>query len=85
MALLSVVGLKVTETWQLEFAGTDEPQLFAVIAYGPLVAIEVKLTATALEFESVTVCGGEIVLTWTLPYIRDFGETVGVTMIAYSG
>jgi hypothetical protein len=45
------------------------------------VAIEVKVTATTFELESVTVCGAEIVLTWTLPYDRVFGETVGVTMI----
>jgi hypothetical protein len=41
----------------------------------------VKVTATALELESVTVFGAEIVLTWTLPYDRVFGETVGVTMM----
>ena len=65
-----MVGLNVTETWQVEFAGTEEPQLFEVMAYGPLVAIELKVTATMLELESVTVCGAEIVLTWTLPYDR---------------
>jgi len=70
LGVLSVVGLNVTETWQVDFAGTEVPQLFAVIAYGPLVAIEEKVTATALEFESVTVCGAETVLTWTLPYER---------------
>jgi hypothetical protein len=78
--LLSVVGLNVTETWQLEFAGTDVPQLFAVIAKGPLVTIDVKVTATWLEFESVTVCGAEIVLTWTLPYDSVLGDTFGVMM-----
>jgi hypothetical protein len=41
----------------------------------------VKLTATALEFESVTVCGAETVLIWTFPYDRRVGDTVGVTMI----
>jgi hypothetical protein len=80
LELLSVVGLNVTETWQLECAGTEEPQLFDAIAYGPLVAIDVNVTGTALELERVTVCGGETVLTWTLPYDRDFGDTVGVMM-----
>ena len=39
------------------------------------------MTATALELESVTVCGAEMVFTWTLPYDRVFGDTVGVTMM----
>jgi hypothetical protein len=78
LALVSVVGLKVTETWQLEFAATEVPQLFAVIAYDPLVAIELKVTATLLELESVTVCGADTLFTWTLPYDRVFGDTVGV-------
>ena len=52
----------------------------AVMAYGPLTVIEVKVTATKLELESVTVCGAEIVPTWTLPNDREVGETVGVTM-----
>jgi hypothetical protein len=80
VAVVSVVGLKVTETWQLELAATDAPQPFAVMSNGPLVAIEVKVTATALEFDSVTVCAGETVLTWILPKLRDFGDTVGVSM-----
>src|SRR5580692_9219223 len=79
--LLSVVGLNVTETWQLELAATDEPQVFAVMAYGALAVIEVKATATAFELESVTVCGAEIVSTWTLPNGSVFGDTVGVTMM----
>jgi len=79
--LLSVVGLNVTETWQLELAATDEPQVFAVMAYGALAVIEVKVTATALELESVTVCGAETVSTWTLPNGSVFGDTVGVTMM----
>ena len=70
LGVLSVVGLKVTDTWHCDFAGTEVPQLFAVIANGPLVAIEEKVTATALELESVTVCGAEMVLTWTFPYDR---------------
>jgi hypothetical protein len=70
VAELSVFGLNVTETWQVDFADTEESQLFEVMAYGPLVAIELKVTATALEFESVTVCCAEIVFTWTLPYDR---------------
>jgi hypothetical protein len=61
--LVAVVGLNVTETWHVEFAGTDAPQVFDAIANGPLVVIEVKVTATTLELESVTVCGGEIVST----------------------
>jgi hypothetical protein len=79
--LLSVVGLNVTETWQLELAATDDPQVFAVMAYGALAVIEVKVTATAFELESVTVCGAEIVSTWTLPNGSVFGDTVGVTMM----
>jgi len=31
------------------------------------VAIEVKVIAAWFEFDSVTVCGAETVLTWTLP------------------
>lgn len=81
LGVLSVVGLNVTEIWHIDFAGTEAPQLFAAIANGPLVAIEEKLTATALELESVTVCGAEMVFTWTLPNDRDFGDTVGVTMV----
>lgn len=77
--LLSVVGLNVTETWHEELAGTEEPQLFAVIANGPLVAIDEKLTATALELLSVTVFGGDTVFTWTLPNNKEVGDTVGVT------
>src|SRR5580704_19051607 len=79
--LLSVVGLNVTETWQLELAATDEPQVFAVMAYGALAVIEVKVTATSFELESVTVCGAEVVSTWTLPNGSVFGDTVGVTMM----
>src|SRR5580692_10478250 len=79
--LLSLVGLNVTETWQLELAATDEPQVFAVMAYGALAVIEVKVTATSFELESVTVCGAEIVSTWTLPNGSVFGDTVGVTMM----
>jgi len=70
LGLVSVTGLNVTETWQVEFAGTEPSQLFAVIANGPLVAIDVKVTATAFELVSVTVCGGEIVPTATFPYER---------------
>ena len=58
-----MTGLNVTETSQVEFAGTEPSQLFAVIANGPLVAIEVKVTGTTLELVSVTVCGGETVPT----------------------
>jgi hypothetical protein len=32
VVLVSPVGLKVTETWQLEFAATEPLQLLAVIA-----------------------------------------------------
>ena len=53
----------------------------AVMAYGPLVVIEVKVTATRLELESVTVCGSEMVSTWTFPNDREVGDTVGVTMM----
>lgn len=76
--LVSVVGLNVTDTWQVEFAGTEPSQVFAVIAYGPLVAIDVKVTGTTLELVSVTVCGAEIVPTWTLPNEREVGDKVGV-------
>lgn len=78
LELLSVVGLKVTDTWQVEFAGTDAPQLLAVIANGPLVAIEEKLTACILELLRVTVFGGDTVPTCTLPNAREVGDTVGV-------
>jgi hypothetical protein len=77
--LLSVVGLNVTETWQLELAATDDPQEFAVMAYGALAVMELKVTATVFELESVTVCGAEVVSTWTLPNGSVFGDTVGVT------
>ena len=40
-----------------------------------------KVTGTAFELVSVTVCGGEIVPTWTLPYERCVGERVGVKMM----
>ena len=79
--LLSVTGLNVTETWQVELAGTEPSQLLEVIANGPLVAIELKVTATAFELVRVTVCGAEIVPTWTFPYDRWVGERVGVTMM----
>jgi hypothetical protein len=79
--LLAVVGLNVTETWQLEFAATEAPQLFALMTYGLLAVIEVKVTATTFELESVAVCDGEIVSTSTLPYDREVGDTVGVTMM----
>ena len=79
--LLAEVGLNVTETWQLEFAGTEAPQPFAVMTYGALAVIEVKVTATALELESITVCAAEMVSTSTLPYDREVGDTVGVTMM----
>jgi hypothetical protein len=32
VVLVSPVGLNVTETWQLELAATEPPQLLAVIA-----------------------------------------------------
>jgi hypothetical protein len=67
LGVLAVVGLNVTETWQLEFASNEAPQLFAVISYGWLALIEVKVTATPFGLERVAVCGGEIVSTWTLP------------------
>jgi hypothetical protein len=76
-----VVGLNVTETWQLELAGTEPSQEFATMANGPLIVIEVKVTGTTLELESVTVCGAEIVPMWTLPNDSEVGETVGVTMM----
>ena len=63
MGLLALVGSNVTDTWHVEFAGTDAPQVFDAIAYGPLVVIEVKVTATTLELVSVTVCGAETVST----------------------
>ncbi len=81
LRLESVVGLNVTETWQVELAGTELSQVLAVMAYGPLTVIEVKVKVTKLELESVTVCGGEIVSTWTLPNDREVGDTVGVTMM----
>jgi hypothetical protein len=34
-----------------------------------------------LELLSVTVCGAEIVSTWTLPNGTTFGDTVGVTIL----
>ena len=37
-----------------------------------------KVTGTALELVSVTVCGGEIVPTSTLPNDREVGDRVGV-------
>jgi hypothetical protein len=40
----------------------------------------VKVTATALELVSVTVCGGEIVPTSILPYDKEVGDRVGVIM-----
>ena len=43
--------------------------------------IEVMLSATRLELESVTVSGEEMVSTWTLPNDREAGDTVGVTMM----
>jgi hypothetical protein len=79
--LVSLTGLNVTETWQVELAGTELPQVLVVMAYGPLTAIEVKVTATTLELESVTVCGGEMVSTRTFPNDREVGNTVGVTMM----
>ena len=63
LGLVSVVGLNVTETWQLEFAGTEPSQLFAAMTYGPLVAIDVKVTGTTLELVSVTVLAAR----WYLP------------------
>jgi hypothetical protein len=76
-----VVGLNVTETWQLELAGTELSQVFATMANGPVIVVEVMLSATRLELESVTVCDGEMVSTWTLPNDREAGDTVGVTMM----
>ena len=32
VGLVSVVGLNVTETWQLEFAATEPPQVLEVIS-----------------------------------------------------
>jgi hypothetical protein len=32
VVFVSPVGLNVTETWQLEFAATEPPQVLAVIA-----------------------------------------------------
>ena len=83
LGLESVTGLNVTETWQVEFAGTEPSQLLAVIANGPLVAIEVKVTGTAFELVRVTVCGAEIVPTCTFPNERRVGERVGVTMMPF--
>jgi len=40
----------------------------------------VKVTGTALELVSVTVCGGETVPTWTLPNESEVGDRVGVIM-----
>ena len=75
-----MVGLNVTETWQLELAGTEPSQLFAVMTNGPLIVIDVKVTGTTLELVSVTVLAGEMVPTSTLPNDREVGDTVGVTM-----
>jgi hypothetical protein len=76
-----VVGSNVTETWQLELASTEMPQVFATMANGPVTVVEVMLSATRLELESVTVSGEEIVSTWTLPNDKEAGDTVGVTMM----
>jgi hypothetical protein len=73
--------LNVTETRQLEPAGTELSQEFATMVNGPVAVIEVILSASKLELESVTVCGAEIAPTWTLPNDREVGETVGVTMM----
>ena len=75
-----MVGLNVTETSQLELAGTEPSQLFAVMTNGPLIVIDVKVTGTTLELVSVTVLAGEMVPTSTLPNDREVGDTVGVTM-----
>ena len=51
-----------------------------------MVVIEVMLSATRLELESVTVCGGEMVSTPSiLPNDRGVGDTVGVAMMPFSG
>ena len=42
--------------------------------------MDVKVTGTALELVSVTVCGGETVPTWTLPNESEVGDKVGVMM-----
>jgi len=34
--------LNVTEIWQFELAGTEPPQVFALIENGPLIVIELK-------------------------------------------
>lgn len=39
-----------------------------------------KVTGTALELVSVTVCDGETVPTWTLPNESEVGDKVGVMM-----
>jgi hypothetical protein len=69
-------GLKVTETWQFELAGTEPSQVFADITNGPLVEIEVKLSAAALGLEIVTVCGAETVPTSTSPNGSEMGAAV---------
>lgn len=69
-------GVKLTETWQFEFAGTEPSQVFADIENGPLLEIDVKLSATALGLVIVTFCGAETVPTWTSPNGSELGAVV---------
>jgi hypothetical protein len=74
LGLAGPVGLNVTDTVQVAgFGANVVPQVFALTANCVLGAIEVMLIAVLFGFDSVTVLGGEIVLTCTLPNDIFFG------------
>jgi hypothetical protein len=69
------VGVKVTETVQLEPAASDAPQVVADFAKSPEAVMELKVTLPACAV-SVTVVAALVVFRACVPKTMELGETV---------
>ena len=81
VALVSVVGLNVTETWQFPPAEIDAPHEFAITSNEGVALIEETSSAKMLGLVMVTVLAADTDPTCTLPNAIESGENVGFASI----
>ena len=75
---MSVVGLKVSDTWQVPPAEIDDPHEFAANPKGAVTLIDVTVRTEVFGFVIESVLAGDVVPTSTLPKVIQVGENFGL-------